>query len=251
MKPIYSQRYKVRSYESDTTGALKAVSLLNYFEDAAGEHANQLGVGGHDLMARKFSWVLSRLHLKVFRYPHWEDRVTLRTWPYGWKKIFAMREFELSGENGEILALATTTFIIIDLEKKKPVNAGAILPDFPLYADRALHDSLGPMPRLKTDLPYLERPFLVRLNDLDLNRHVNNAVYVEWALETLPDELGRNSGPAELEVAFRGEIGYGDRVLSRSQPHGDGENEKGNWFLHQIISENDGRELTRLKTCWT
>ncbi len=225
MNPIHSQRYKVRSYESDTTGALKAVSLLNYFEDAAGEHANQLGVGGHDMMARKFSWVLSRLHLKVFRYPHWEDRVTLRTWPCGWKKIFAMREFELSGDKGEILALATTTFITIDLEKKKPVNAEAILPDFPLHAERALQDSLGPMPRLRTDQPYLERPFLVRLHDLDLYRHVNNAVYVEWALETLPDELGRNSGPAELEVAFRAETAYGDRVLSRSQRHEDGENE--------------------------
>ncbi len=250
MNPIHSQRYKVRSYESDSRGALKAVSLLNYFEDAAGEHANLLGVGGRDLMAKKFSWVLSRLHLKVIRYPHWEDRVTLRTWAHGWKKIFAIREFELSGENSEIFAVATTSFITIDLEQKKPVNAETILSEFPLHAERALQDSLGPMPKLKADLPYLEKPFLVRLNDLDLNQHVNNAVYVQWALETLPDELGKDFGPMEIDVAFRAETTFGDRVLSRSQYHDDEENEKGNWFLHQIISENDNRELTRLRTCW-
>ncbi len=248
MNPIHFLHYKVRSYESDSCGVLKAISLLNYLEDAAGEHANLLGVGGRDLMARKINWVLSRLHLKVLRYPHWEEKVALRTWPYGWKKIFALREFELTDEKGEILALATTSFITVDAETKKPINAGPILPDFPLHNERALNDSLGPMPKIRTDLPFLEKPFLVRRNDLDLNQHVNNAVYVEWALETLPDAIGGDSGPKEVEAAFRAEVSYGARVLSRSQKHG--ENEDGDCFLHQIVNEKDDRELARLRTRW-
>ena len=249
MNPILTKPYRVRSYETGPSGALKAVSLLNYLEDAASESANLLGVGGRDLMAKNISWVLSRLHLKVYRYPHWEDWVELRTWPYGWKKIFALREFELTDGKGEILAQATTSFITVDLEKKKPVNAEVKLSGFPLHPKRVFDDSLGPMPKINLDQPYLERAFHVRLNDLDLNRHVNNAVYVEWALESLPDELGEDSGPIEIEIAFRAETAYGDQVLSRSQRQEEG-GEGSFSFLHQIVSARDGRELTRLRTRW-
>ncbi len=247
MNPIHLQRYKVRSYEVGPSGALKAVSLLNYLEDAAGESANLLGVGGKDLMAKNILWVLSRLHVKIYRYPHWEDIVELRTWPFGWKKIFALREFELTDGNGEVLAQATTSFITVDSEKKKPINFETALPGFPLHPVRVFEDPLGPMPKIKLDRPYLERPFHVRLNDLDLNRHVNNAVYVQWALEVLPDDFGKSSGPKEIEVAFRAETAYGDQVLSRSQKQ---EEDESDCLLHQIVRGNDGRELARLRTRW-
>ena len=57
---IYEADYTVRSYEIDTTGRVRPLTLFNYMQDAAGEHAARLGVSVLDLFKRNLTWVLSR-----------------------------------------------------------------------------------------------------------------------------------------------------------------------------------------------
>jgi hypothetical protein len=85
--------------------------------------------------------------------------------------------------------------------------------------------------------------FCVRIGDLDLNRHVNHVVYIQWALESVPREVLAKCRPVDIEVAYRGEAKKGEIVLARTQAL-DGENR----FLHQLVRESDGKELTRLRT---
>jgi medium-chain acyl-[acyl-carrier-protein] hydrolase len=85
------------------------------------------------------------------------------------------------------------------------------------------------------------------MGDLDQNQHVNNAVYLEWAIEATPPDIQQNYLPVEIHIAYRAEALYGDRVLSRSaalDTSGSGV------FFHQLVSEGEGRELTRLMTSW-
>ena len=52
--------------------------------------------------------------------------------------------------------------------------------------------------------------------DIDINDHVNNTVYLDWALRAVP-EGARGKKPLRLEVAFLGEARLGDEVLCRSE----------------------------------
>jgi fatty acyl-ACP thioesterase A len=84
--------------------------------------------------------------------------------------------------------------------------------------------------------------------DLDLNRHVNNAVYAAWALETIPQVTAEEYCLKELEIAFRAEARYGDTVISRCSAENGGPQAT---YLHQIVDERDGRELMRGRSRWT
>ena len=70
MEPIYEKSFQVRSYEVDLTGRVRATALLNYMQEAAGDHSRLLGVAVRDLMPLGLTWVLSRTHLRIFHTVH-------------------------------------------------------------------------------------------------------------------------------------------------------------------------------------
>lgn len=241
----YIQEYCVRMYESDHLGRLRTVDLLNYFQDSASDHAEKLGAGVIELMKRNLTWLLSRYHVKVFRYPRWRDSVELTTWPCAIQGLFALREFELRDTRKELLAAATSSWMLIDLKSKRPVVPTERLGSYPQNPQRAVVSSFEALPTFgEADL---ERSFAVRMSDLDWNRHVNHVTYIGWALETSsPDLLGKHR-PTELEVDFRGQAFYGETVICRRQSLSPGMEPT---ILYQIVKEENRQELARLKITW-
>jgi acyl-ACP thioesterase len=77
-----------------------------------------------------------------------------------------------------------------------------------------------------------------------MNRHVNHVHYVQWALESISRHTPKESAPLEIEAAYRAEARFGDNILARARDAGDG------LFIHQLVLESSGGELTRLRTRW-
>jgi acyl-ACP thioesterase len=245
MDMIHHQEYRVHAYETDASGLVKTVSLLNYLQDAAGEHAGLLGLSVPDLFKRGLTWVLSRYHVLIRRHPRMGERLEITTWPSGKSGYFATRDFEMASAAGPVLS-ATSSWMIIDLERKAPVKVDAVI-DVPYAVDRrALDDPFASLP--VPSAREAEVRFRVESGHLDWNRHVNNAVYVQWALEAVPAEVLTRRRPLELEVSYRAETFYGEEVLSVIQavPGAD----PGPVYLHQILNAASGTELTRLRTRW-
>ena len=243
IESFLDKEFRIRSYEVDFRGRVSPVALLNYLQDAAAEHAYRLGVAVTMLQSQGLTWVLSRSHLKIFHTPGVGEVLRVRTWPSRRDQRFTCREFELHDRKGNLVALSTSSWAVLDLATRRPVCLDSSLPPYPLDSRRALDDDFASLPRLAS--AERELPFRVRLMDLDLNRHVNNAVYAAWALEVVPREVMEECRLEEIEIAFRGEARYGDSIVTRS---GAGSNETK--FLHQIVAKGDGRELTRLRTAW-
>ncbi len=245
MDLIYRKEYAVHTYETDPQGLAKTTALLNYLQDAAGAHAGRLGLSVRDLFKRGLTWVLSRYHILVHRYPAAGSRLEVTTWPSGQGGHFATRDFEAADGAGPVLS-ATSSWMILGLERKQPLKVDDII-DIPYAVDlRALDDPFASLPVLAARDAELR--YRVRAADLDWNRHVNNAVYVQWALEAVPADVLRGSRPVELEISYRAETFYGEDVLSIVQRLSD--DGPGPVFLHQILNAATGAELTRLRTRW-
>ncbi len=243
---IFEKQFNVRYYEVDFCGRLRPSTILNFMQDAAAGHAALLGVAVAELRKRNLTWVLSRFHLKVERYARSGETVQIRTWPSSRDGHFSCREFEVRDGEGGLLALATSSWAAVSLQTRRPVLLDDHLPAYTLVPRRAVEDEFPTLPRLGE--AGTELRFQVRRSDLDINRHVNNVVYAEWALETVPAEIAESCCPAEIEIGFRAEALYGDTVISRT-----GRAETSNdgfCFVHQLLDERDGRELTRLRTRW-
>lgn len=242
---IYTKKYQVHYYELNFLGKAHLLALLNYLQDAAGEHATMKGLYGPELVKKNLTWLLSRYHIKVLRYPALGETIEVLTWPSAKQEIFTLRDFEIKDSKGNCLLVATTSWILLNLEKKQPARLDDVLPESFILARRALEDDFPSLVQLEKSEKELVFPVLIR--DLDINRHVNNTVYIQWALETVPEDILNSKQPIEIEVSFRAEAFYGDCVVSRIQRL---KGEKNATFLHQIINQKNGAELSRLKTIW-
>jgi len=242
---IFTKDFPVRYHELDHCGKLRVATLLNYLQDTAGMHATLLGVSMADLRKLGMTWVLSRIHLMVDRYPRAGETVTIRTWPAIRQEVFTCREFELFDHHGGRVARATTSWAVLNTGTRRPVRLEGTLPVFPLTPQRAVDDDFASLPAFPGTAT-AEMNFPVLRNDMDLNNHVNNTVYAGWALETVPDSVAAGS-LVELEIVFRAEVRRGDNIISRCAVEDSG---PATCCLHQIVNQRDGRELARLRTYW-
>lgn len=131
------------------------------------------------------------------------------------------------------------------MNKKKPVKTKDTLPFFPLHDHRAVSDEFKPLPEIENK--EIKKRFSVLKADLDFNRHVNNAVYIQWAVETVPKKVAMNLRPARIKVNYKNETFYGNWVTSHTQKINIGENHR---YIHQLFRESDGQEIARLRTEW-
>jgi len=241
---LYETDFTVRSYEIDTAGRVRPLTLFNYMQDAAGEHSARLGLSVLDLFKRNLTWVLSRYTVRFHSFPSVHSRIHLKTWPSGREGRFALREFLLQDETGAPVISASTSWMLLDLETRRPVRVDAELSDLQIDPTRVVDDRFHSLP-VVTEYS-CELPFRVRHGDVDLNGHVNNVVYVDWALETLAPELIGKLRPASVEISYRAESYYGDRIYSRSQFI----SQEPPITLHQMVSEKSGKEVARLRVGW-
>ena len=240
----FEQEYIVQTYETDQRGFARPVALLNYLQAAAGEHAARLGVAVSDLRKNGHTWVLSRLHLAMERYPRCGDTVCIRTWPAVRDRLFTVRDFELFTLDGSQAGRATTSWAVLNIKTRRPMKLEEVLPIYTINAERALNDPFSTLPILEAEEYALHLPVL--RGDLDINRHVNNTVYAGWALETIPEEVDSTCQLSAIEISFRAEALYGDTIVART-----GRSEEAHTYLHSIDNELDGRELARIRTSWS
>lgn len=241
---VHEKSFAVRSVDIDGDGVIKTVPLLNYILESAGEHAALGGADVTDLFKKGLTWVLSRFHIEITRFPKWGETVRIRTWPSACAALFAVREFEVTCERGP-LAVATSSWIIVDLKTRRPVRPAEHLTGFSMLSTRALLDDFAPLPTPTRE--DVAREFPVFFSDIDVNRHVTATVYVHRALETVPEQILVGFRPAGIKVNFRGEAFYGDGLLSRATRI---ESADGPVFCHRLSRAADDKELTLLRTSW-
>lgn len=243
---VWTESFRVRSYEADPGGKASIQSLCNYLQEAASNHAAGLGVSIEHLSEENLIWMLARLRVEVDAYPGWRDEVTVETWPSGSDRLYATRDFLLHGPDG-VFARGTSAWLLVDAGRRRPVRLPELFsridtPD----RERALEDLPDKLPDPPESAETV--PVRVRFSDQDLIGHVNNVLYVDWSVESVP--ILETHAVRAIEIQFRAEARYGDEVTVRSgrlDASVDGASDEA-VYLHLIASAD--RELARVRTTW-
>jgi medium-chain acyl-[acyl-carrier-protein] hydrolase len=239
---IHQENFTVRAYEIDAGGRASAITICNYLQEVAGNHATKLGVAVDDLFKNNLTWVLSRLHVQFFKFPRWRDNIRVDTWPSGRTGKFATRDFLIFNQNNEVIVRGISSWMILDLKTLKPISMPPFMHEIPIPdRERAINDNFPKLPLPEN--PLIKKQFDVRLADLDLNQHVNNVKYIEWTLESIPLPVWQKKQISELEISFRAETRYGEGIIVLTEA-------RDNLFLHNVISAQDNRNLAVVQTRW-
>ena len=132
----------------------------------------------------------------------------------------------------------------MNMETRRPSRLDPHLPVFSRHPGRMVEDGFTALP---SPYPQAGRiSYRAEPGDIDLNDHVNNTVYLGWALRAAPEAAGTWK-PLSLEAAFLGEARLGAEVACYTEI---GRGQGRSALLQSLRDAASGRELTRLRTYW-
>lgn len=203
MPAVFETDYRLRWMDFDAEGRIQPAALLDIFQDTATLHANEIGLGRKEMTERGVFWVITRIKYEVAKDPVHHQKVIARTWPHTPSKFSFMRDFTIrDAETGEELIKGTSEWMLLDIETRSIVSASDVYSGFELLEDR----NFAKKPRKIKDFEAAEpaATFTPAYTDIDLNGHVNNSRYPNFALNAL--EPGEAGSIASFQIDFRHEV---------------------------------------------
>ncbi len=203
---IYQQKLVIPTVICDIQGQLKISELLGLFQEAASAHARILGCGEVYMREHDAAWVLTRMQVEMHRYPSIGQSVVLRTWPTRTRRQLFPRFYSLEGEDGELFALASSIWVVLDLSSRKMVLPEGIAELLPSNEDINPPISMpGGVKRYVTDRK-THTEYMPVYADFDVNRHVNNTRYADWICNALGLEIMQQSTIGSLNMCYHHEV---------------------------------------------
>ena len=240
---IFTREFSISSYDLNPKGQARLTTMANFFQEVAYHHASELGLGYDDMKSRKTTWVLSRMRIHMKRYPVWNESIRLETWPSGAERLFALRDFRVLDSKGEVIGMASTAWLILDIDTHRLIRPKEMMEQFKMI----VHDvQMFDKPLDKIVMPGEGRKLMehrVVFSDLDIVGHVNNVRYMEWCIDAATSADNAEQDIREFEINFNHEALFGDHIAIAGSESKGGES----YFL--ASRESDGKEIisARLK----
>lgn len=206
-KKMYEMKSRVRYSEVGADRKLTLISLIDYLQDCATFHSEDLGLGLDYLEEKNMAWVLVSWQIVVDRYPKLGEEIEVQTWAYGFRSFYADRNLLMLGKDGEILARANSLWLLINLKTGHPMKA---LPEQVEKYGTGKKLDMDYAPRKIKQPESFEKldPVEVYRHMIDTNGHMNNGQYVLIAREMLPAE----SSVRQVRTEYKNAAVLGDML---------------------------------------
>ena len=211
MKSLWDATLKIRAFDVDANNRLKVSTIFDYFQDAASDHAEELKVGYSNLYKKGYFWVLYWAKLEFLSYPKVMDEIYIQTWGKKQHKLYSMRDFLMMDNKDNVLCKATTAWLFLDAKSLRPKSMPQLFPDVIFLEEKSAVDEL---PQKFFNVPKTEIIFAreIKYSDIDLNRHANNAKYVELLNDCYDETFHSSYQIKTLTTSFLSEAKFGDTL---------------------------------------
>ncbi len=212
---IYSEDHRITYYECDRTGRATLATLIDIAVLASEDQSDALGMTTDFVQSHGVGWVVTQYAIDVTRMPRLDEIVTIAVRGTAYNPYFAYREFWIKDAQGNQLAYITSIWVTMSQTTRRIVK---ILPELvePYQSEVVKRIPRLPRPSTFEDTETtISKPYHVRFFDIDPNRHVNNAHYFDWLLDTLPAEFLLQHDLLHVDVRYENEVQYGHTVDSK------------------------------------
>ena len=193
----------LQAYQCDRYGNMRPLILMNELQGMGDRHAEMLGVGYEYCMAHGMAWVVTHYLVDIIEMPTEREEITLVTWPSCQDALRATRDFEIRGADGRLMVRATSQWVLIDMARRRPLRLDENLPKWMINENRAWDRTFDKFPDFVSQKSHT---FRCRFDDVDVNQHINNAVYAVWATESVGYEYRNAHKLRRIELNYKKEI---------------------------------------------
>ena len=210
---VYRMQRRIRLVDTSATGRLRFDAAARYVQDVATDDVADAGIDDGD-----YVWIVRRAVLQVVSPFHEDTEVRVATWSGGLGARWATRRTSIDGDAGGHIE-TETLWAFVHAETLKLARLPAVY--HTVYGDAirdaAVSGKLLLPQHSPEDARRVEWP--LRVTDIDILGHVNNAVY--WAV--VESELADPDGfRGSAVVEYRQPIDLQTKVVLRVQARAGG-----------------------------
>ena len=245
MENYFDKEFELRYFEMNKSGEASPITMLTLLQETAADHCYSAGHSLFSLMSEDLGWVLLSGVMQMDRYPNYKEKIIIRTWISKYYAIRGFRENIIYDENYNIIGRAKGLWVFYDIEKRRPTKIHNDFKERWSSSEEVCieHDITNKMEAIDS-AEYLKE-FKVNMYDTDTNKHVNNIRYLQWLMESIPEDIIDNYYLYSIDGRFVTEAQYGDVIVSSTK-----KDIEENSFVHTIHTKGNNKVCATGKTVW-
>ena len=211
MSVIYQHTARIDSRDVDGFGRCRPSALLGHLQQAATLAAEEIGAGRATLMEQRGAfWMLARLWYELERPLTYGQKLEIHTWHRGGKGVSSYRDFDLYAD-GEYVGQAVSVWALVQLEGRKMLRLSEV-PGLEQDhgGERSKTITLNKL-RMPEDMQPVEQR-LMHYSDTDINAHVNNNRYADFACDAIQAHRLSGSYVRQMQLGYTAECLPDERI---------------------------------------
>lgn len=142
--------------------------------------------------------------VKTFRRPRWNTELTVKTWARKFERVSSWRDFEVYDEEGNLIIIATTEWVLIDAKKQGIAKiTDKMKEEYGLIPKAVFEEEISKKIQLEENMEKICE-YTTKIRDIDVNHHVNNVSYLEIAYDAFPKKARVDF--ENLEIYYKKQI---------------------------------------------
>lgn len=221
MSTIYEMDYRVDSRDVDLFNQCRPSAVLGFLQEAATQAAIDLGVAGPQIKEKyNCLWMVTRNWVELDAPLRWNDLIHVKTWHRGASGASSYRDFDLS-RDGKPIGQGASIWVMVDVDERRLFRMKNL-------TEFQGTDGGGLNKTIKLRRPAMPEAFDARTqrvlgySDTDINGHVNNAHYADFACDSLRlERLGRGKFVRSFQIGYVSECQAGETIFVDTAVQGD------------------------------
>jgi acyl-ACP thioesterase len=226
-------------------GEASSTTILTLLEETAADHCYSINHSLYDLERQNIGWVLLAGIMEMDYYPVYKEKIVIRTWLSKYSAIKGFRENIIYNEQGQIIGKAKGLWVFFDINRRRPVQISDSIKEKWSYDDEEClnHDITKKIKVI--DSRHHIKEFKINRYDVDTNKHVNNIRYLQWLIESIPDDILDNFYLHSIDGRFIAEAQLGDTIMSFTE-----RDRSNHSFIHNIKTQDNNKVCATAQTIW-
>lgn len=207
----YQEEFKVRGRDVDRYGNMHLSTLASILLQVSGQQTENLNAEYGDPMANKnLTWFILQHDMIIYRMPKFNDILLIETQALAYNRFFTHRAFKVWC-NDELIVETMMRFAIVDSVERKLVRIVPELVERYAVEEKTKLDAMEKIVKID-EISSRISTYQSYFSDIDINQHVNNAVYLNWVVNSLDEDFVQHHIPKKVTISYENEVRLGEHV---------------------------------------
>jgi acyl-ACP thioesterase len=246
MKENYFEKeFELRYFEMNQYAVASPMTMLMLLEETAADHCDMINNSLFQLAEQNIGWVLVSGFMQMERYPKYKEKIRIRTWLSKYSTVKGFRENIIYDAQDNIIGRAKGLWMFFDIERRRPIEISEdIRNKWSFISEECVDNNINKKIEAIDFVDY-KTNFDVTVSDTDTNKHVNNIKYLQWVMESIPEEIIKDYYLYSIDGRFIAEAQDGDTIISLTN-----KDDVDNSFVHTMRIKGSDKVCATGRTVW-